>query len=110
MESAGLTFEMMVVLALLAFTIFLFLFEIMRVDIAAFLIMITLGGLASLPGLENLIDVENLFDGFASNAVISIIAVMIIGARLDRTGVMTKVARWIMKVGGKTETHIIPLI
>jgi len=110
MDAAGLTFEMMVVLALLAFTIFLFLFEIVRVDIAAFLVMIILGALASLPGLENLIDVRHLFDGFASNAVISIIAVMIIGAGLDRTGIMSKVARWLMKIGGDTETRMIPLL
>ena len=110
MDFAGLTFEMMVVLALLAFTIWLFLFEIVRVDLAAFLVMIILGALASLPGLEGLIEVGHLFDGFASNAVISIIAVMIIGAGLDRTGVMSKVSRWIMNAGGRTETRIIPLI
>ena len=110
MDSAGLTFDMLVVLALLAFTIFLFLFEIVRVDVAAFLVMIILGGLASLPGMEGLIDVGHLFDGFASNAVISIIAVMITGAGLDRTGVMSKVSRMIMNAGGKTETRIIPLI
>lgn len=110
MDFADLTFEMMVVLALLAFTIFLFVSEIVRVDLAAFLVMIILGALANLPGLENLIDVGHLFDGFASNAVISIMAVMIIGAGLDRTGVMSKVARWIMNVGGKTETRVTPLI
>ena len=37
MDAGGLTFEMMVMLALLAFTVFLFLFEIVRVDVAAFI-------------------------------------------------------------------------
>ena len=55
-------------------------------------------------------DNKHLFDGFASNAVISIIAVMIIGAGLDKTGVMSKVAAFILKVGGTTETRIIPII
>ena len=55
-------------------------------------------------------DVRHLFDGFASNAVISIIAVMIIGAGLDRTGAMSSVATWITRVGGATESRIIVLI
>ncbi|WP_037313541.1 SLC13 family permease [Ruegeria halocynthiae] len=110
METLGLTFEMVVVLGLLGLTIVLFVSEIVRVDIAAILIMVALGLLTAVPGLESLVDVRHLFDGFASNAVISIIAVMIIGAGLDRTGVMSSVAAWITKVGGATENRIIVLI
>jgi di/tricarboxylate transporter len=110
MEALGLTVEMAVVLAILAFTIFLFVSEVVRVDVAAILVMLTLGLLASLPGLDGLVDVRTLFDGFGSNAVMSIIAVMIIGAGLDRTGVMSSVAAWITKVGGSTESRIITLI
>ena len=109
METVGLTPEMGIVLAVLTLTILLFVSEIVRVDVAAVSIMVLLGALASIPGLD-IIDVRHLFDGFASNAVISIIAVMIIGAGLDRTGVMSKVANWIMKVGGTTEQRTIPLI
>ena len=55
-------------------------------------------------GLEHgLVDTQHLFDGFASNAVMSIIAVMIIGAGLDKTGLMSKVASYILKVGGSSE-------
>jgi hypothetical protein len=42
--------------------------------------------------------------------VISIIAVMIIGAGLDKTGIMSRVAAFIMRIGGSTEARIIPLI
>ena len=110
MEALGLSLEMGVVLGVLALTIVLFATEVVRVDVAAILIMVLLGCLASVPGLEGLVDVEHLFDGFASNAVISIIAVMIIGAGLDRTGVMSVVAAWITRVGGATESRIIALI
>ncbi|MGI9503391.1 MAG: SLC13 family permease, partial [Geminicoccaceae bacterium] len=106
----GLTSEMVIVLLVLGLTVFLFVSEIVRVDFAAIIIMVLLGCLASLPGLENLVDVRHLFDGFGSNAVISIIAVMIIGAGLDRTGVMSVVAAWITRVGGSTEARIIPMI
>ena len=110
MEALGLTLEMTVVLGVLGLTIFLFVSEIVRVDVAAIIIMVLLGCLAALPGLENLVDVRQLFVGFGSNAVISIIAVMIIGAGLDRTGVMSSVATWITRVGGRTESRLITLI
>lgn len=110
MESLGLSFDMIVVLALLAFTVALFAFEIVRVDLAALLVMVTLGLLSQFPGLEKLADLNHLFDGFSSNAVISIIAVMIIGAGLDQTGLMNRVAKGIVKVGGNTESRLIPII
>lgn len=104
MESGlTLTLDMTLVLAVLVITILLFVFEVLRVDIVAVTVMVILGLLGLVPAAE-------LFDGFASNAVISIIAVMILGAGLDRTGVMTVVAAWILKVGGNTARRIIPLI
>lgn len=110
METLGLTTEMIIVLILLGVTVFLFVSEIVRVDVAAMLIMVTLGVLSAIPGLQGLADPRHLFDGFASNAVISIIAVMIIGAGRDRTGVLSHVACWIMRVGGTTDTRIMLLI
>lgn len=110
MEAIALTTEMTVVLALLGFTVFLFVSELLRVDLSAILVMVVLGLLSFLPGLSGLADVNRLFDGFASNAVVSIIAVMIIGAGLDKTGLMSKVAAIILKYGGSTEKRIVPII
>lgn len=110
MDATVLTFEMIAVLGLLAFTIFLFVSEIIRIDLAAILVMLMLGALSTLPGLGNLSDGAELFAGFSSNAVISIIAVMIIGAGLDKTGLMSKVAVLILKRGGTTESRIIPIV
>lgn len=110
MESIAFTFEMGVVLAVLGLTVFLFVSEIVRIDLAAVFIMVLVGSLSYLPGLQNLADINQLFTGFSSNAVISIIAVMIIGAGLDKTGLMTKMAAAILKYGGKTEARIIPII
>ena len=110
MEATILTFEMMVVLGLLALTVFLFVSEIIRIDLAAILVLVILGALSTLPGLETLADRTRLFSGFSSNAVISIIAVMIIGAGLDKTGLMSKVASLILKRGGTTEARIIPIV
>jgi di/tricarboxylate transporter len=102
------------VMAVLVFTIFLFAFEVVSVDVAAVTVMVLLGLttlFAPLMGLDaGLVPLQNLFDGFASNAVISIIAVMIIGAGLDKTGIMSQVASFIMGIGGRTEARIIPLV
>lgn len=110
MENIAFTTEMGVVVATLVFTIFLFVSEIIRIDLAAILILVLIGILSYIPGLERLADVNHLFDGFASNAVISIIAVMIVGAGLDKTGIMNKVAGVILKRGGSTEKRILPIV
>ncbi len=109
-EHVTFTFEMGVVCALLAFTVFLFVSEIVRIDLSAILVLVLVGLLSYAPGLENLANVSQLFDGFASNAVISIIAVMIVGAGLDKTGIMNKVAAVILKYGGTAENRVLPIV
>jgi di/tricarboxylate transporter len=108
------TIEIAWVMAILLFTIYLFAFEVVSVDVAAVTVMVMLGLtslFAPIMGLtEGLVSNQELFNGFASNAVISIIAVMIIGAGLDKTGLMTKVASFILSVGGTRETKIIPIV
>ena len=108
------TQEIAWVTGILLLTIYLFVFEIVDVDIAAVSIMVLLGLMAIIGPLfgidQPFVPSQHLFDGFASNAVISIIAVMIIGAGLDRTGIMNKVASIILRYGGTTEKRIIPLI
>jgi di/tricarboxylate transporter len=108
------TIEIAWVTAMLLLTIYLFAFEVVSVDLAAVTIMVLLGLsslLAPYMGLaQGLVDTKHLFDGFSSNAVMSIIAVMIIGAGLDKTGIMSKVAGFILRVGGTGEARIIPII
>jgi di/tricarboxylate transporter len=114
LTSIAPSFEIAWILALLLLTVFLFSFEIVSIDIAAMCIMVMLGLssiLAPFMGLDaGLVDINVLFDGFASNAVISIIAVMILGAGLDKTGIMNAVARYLVKIGGTTEKRVIPLV
>ncbi|ANB01692.1 SLC13 family permease [Ectothiorhodospira sp. BSL-9] len=110
MQEIAFTPQMMVVMGLLGLTIVLFVTEVVRIDVAAVSIMVLLGLLSLVPGLESISDPHRLFDGFASNAVISIIAVMIIGAGLDKTGIMSRVAGLIMRSGGTTEKRVVPMI
>ena len=109
-ESIALTGEMIAVIAIVGLTIILFVSEVLRVDVAAMAIMVLLGLTSMVPGYAGLVPLEHLFDGFSSNAVIAIIAVMIIGAGLDKTGVMSQVAGKILKFGGQTESRIITII
>ena len=101
--SIEFTQNMLAVLLVLGLTIYLFVSEVVRVDVAALLIMVLVGATGIVPA-------AHVFDGFASNAVISIIAVMIMGAGLDRTGIMSQLAGYILRVGGNTEGRIIPII
>lgn len=106
--------EIAVVLGILMLTVFLFAFEVVGVDVAAVSIMVLLGLISHFGGLlgfeKPLVPGAELFRGFSSNAVVSIIAVMIIGAGLDKTGLMGKVAGTILKYAGRTEARIIPAI
>lgn len=108
------TMEISWIIGFLLLTIFLFAFEVVAIDVAAICIMVLLGlSVLFYPymGLSGpLVPEKNLFDGFKSNAVISIIAVMIIGAGLDMTGVMSVVAKYIMRLGGSQESRIISVV
>jgi len=110
MESLpALTTEIVIVMLIVVFAIFIFATELLRVDVAAILIMTILGLLTFVPGLQEFLPHDVLFSGFSSNAVVSIIGVMILGGGLNKTGVMVRVAWAILHYGGKTEKQIVML-
>jgi di/tricarboxylate transporter len=90
-------------MVVLAFAVWLFISEWVRVDVVGIIMMVLLP-------LIGLISPSDAFVGLSSNAVCSIIAVIIIGAGLDKTGVMNQVARPIIKLAGKSEKRIMVLI
>ncbi len=90
-------------MVVLVFVITLFVFEWVRVDVVGIMMMVLLP-------LIGLISPKEAFVGLSSNAVVSIIAVIIIGAGLDKTGVMNQVAGPIIKLAGKSEKKIIALV
>lgn len=107
MLDVALTNEIIAVLGILSFAVVMFMFEVVRVDVVALMVLVLLG-LSSQVEIFNggLVPMSQLFNGFSSNAVMSIIAVMIIGAGLDKTGVMGIMAAQILKRAGKTEGKI----
>lgn len=109
-EAGSVDTQMMVVMALVVCTIVLFVTEWVRLDVAALLILVALGLVSLCPGVAPLLPPSRLFSGFSSNAVVAIIAVMILGAGLDKTGVMNTLARWIMRIAGTTEGRLVPTL
>ncbi len=93
----------MIVFGFLIFVILLFVFEVVRVDMVGLLMMVLLP-------LSGVITPSQAISGLSSNAVVSIIAVIIIGDGLDKTGVMNIFARHIIRLAGKSEVRIMALI
>lgn len=103
METTLITNDMMIVFGLLGLAIFLFVSDLLRVDLVGLLMMVLLP-------LTGVLSAEQAIAGLSSNAVVSIIAVMIIGAGLNKTGVMNVVAGQIIKIVGRSEKRIMTVI
>lgn len=95
-----LTTEMILVMGMIGLAVFLFIVEWVRVDVVAILMMV------SLP-LLGLVTPTEAFVGLSSNAVVSIIAVIIIGAGLDKTGLISNLVGPIVRVAGKSSSRIV---
>ncbi len=98
-----MTFEILLVLLVLALTIILFIGEWLRVDVIAIFIMLILAWL-------KLVTPAQAFSGFAGNAVISIMAVMILGYGIDSTGVMQRLTGPIIKTAGTNPNRLTLLV
>jgi di/tricarboxylate transporter len=99
---AGLTLtpEIAIVLALIVFTMAMFTLEWVRADAVALLVLVVLG-------VAKLVPIDTLFDGFAGDAVMAIVATMILGAGLDRTGVLAFAASFILRLSGGVEQRLL---
>ena len=95
-----LTRDMMLVLGLVVFTMVMFMFPRIRVDATALVVLVALG-------VARLVPADELFSGFSGNAVISIIATMILGAGLDHTGALNRLASWLLRRSKGVEDRLI---
>jgi di/tricarboxylate transporter len=95
-----MTGEILIAFGILALAIVLFSTEKLRADVVALLIMILLAWSKLLP-------VEQAFSGFASNAVVSIMGVMLLGYGIERTGLMKQLSRRIARSAGHSEKKIL---
>jgi len=98
-----MTFEIVLVLLVLGVTVILFVSEWLRVDVIAIFVMLILAWL-------KLVTPSQAFSGFAGNAVISIIAVMILGYGVDCSGVMQRLTDPIVKMAGASPSRLTLLV
>jgi len=98
-----MTFEIALALAVSAATVVLFISEWLRVDVIAIAVMLTLAWL-------KLVTPAQAFSGFAGNAVMSIIAVMILGHGVDRSGVMQHLTGPVVRLAGASERRLTALV
>jgi di/tricarboxylate transporter len=91
------------VLLILIATIILLVFELVRIDVAALLCMLALGW-------TGILQPQELFSGFASNAVIAMMAVMILGQAVAKTGMMDQFSQVILQKAGTNKAKVIGLM
>lgn len=94
---------MEIVLVILAVTVGLIVTEAFRIDVVALLAMLALVWTGS-------ITPEQARSGFASNAVLAIIGVMIMGRGLYRSGITEQIAKFILQVAGTGKRRILSTV
>ncbi|MGI9248663.1 MAG: SLC13 family permease, partial [Woeseiaceae bacterium] len=98
-----MTFEIALVLGILAISLVLFISEVIRMDLVALLV---LGALA----VTGLVDSTEAFAGFSNSAVITVWAMFILSEGLTRTGIADIIGRQVMRLGGRREVPMILVI
>ena len=98
-----MTREIVLVFCVLLTAIVLFSTEKLRADIVAVLIMVALPWLG-------LLEAKQAFSGLSSNAVLALMGVMVMGAGIEATGLMNRVARPIIRIAGSDEKRLVALV
>ena len=90
----------LLMLAVIAAVVFLFIVEWVRVDVVGILMMVLL------PELE-LLNAQDAFRGLSSNAVVAIIGVMIISYGLNRAGLVSRIIQPVLGYIGKSSSRLV---
>ena len=91
------------VLIILIATVVMLVFEFVRIDVVAILCMLALGWTGVLTSQEAL-------SGFSSNAVIAMMAVMVLGQGIAKTGIMDQFSQGVLKKVGTNRRRVIGLM
>ena len=88
---------------ILAITILFLVLDLIRIDLLALLCMLALGW-------TGILTPEELLRGFSSNAVFVMMAVMVMGRAIDKTGIMDHFSRFVLEKVGTDRQKIIAWI
>ncbi|MGH8195940.1 MAG: SLC13 family permease [Woeseiaceae bacterium] len=98
-----MTFEIALVLAILAVALVLFVSDLIRVDLVALLVLGTLA-------VTGLVTADEAFAGFSNSAVITIWAMFILSEGLARTGIANIIGRQVLRIAGRRELPMVIVI
>ncbi len=98
-----MTFEIAIVLGILAVSLVLFVTEVIRMDLVALLVLGTLA-------LSGLVTPPQAFAGFSNSAVITVWAMFILSEGLTRTGIANVISHQVMRLAGRREVPMIIVI
>jgi len=96
----SVTFEIGLVLTILAIAIVLFASEKIRVDVIALMVLLALL-------LSGLLTTEEAFSGFASPAVVTVWAIYIVSASLTHTGIADFLGEYVGRLAGTSERRMV---
>lgn len=95
-----MTFQIFLVLALLAAAVVVFAFEWVSVDVATLILL-------SILVLSGVLDVQEAFAGFSNEIVVILAAIFVLSDGLMRTGVIDRAGGWIYRIAGGSPTGIV---
>lgn len=92
-----------IVLLILSVTVILLVLDVVRIDIVAIGCMLALGW-------TGVLNTQEMFSGFSSNAVIAMLSVMILGRGISRTGIMDEFSKFIISKAGTRKRNLVGLL
>jgi len=98
-----MTFEIALILGILAVALVLFFFGWIRADLVSLMVMVSLA-------ITGLLSPQDAVSGFGHPSVITVWAVLILSGGLTRTGVAGLLGRQLLRLAGKSEGRLIIMI
>ena len=89
-----MTWEIALVLGILAVALVLFITEVLRMDVVAMLVLVVLAA-------TGLVDADDALSGFSNPAVITVWAMFILSEGLTRTGIADIMGTQVLRVAGQ---------
>lgn len=93
-------FQLIATFSILIVAMILFFTDKIPADLVALLVVVALG-------VTGILTPQEAFSGFSRSAVITILAIFILAEALRRSGVTEQVGNILLKVGGRSEKHLI---
>jgi di/tricarboxylate transporter len=103
MAPDGMTGEIALTLAVTAGALLLFIWNRLRMDVVGVTVMATLM-------VTGLVTPREGISGFANEAMITVAAMFVLSGALIRTGVIDILARWMVRLAGRSELRLILLV